>query len=389
MPPTPIAQHSHWDIFCNVIDNFGDIGVCWRLARQLAAEHDIKVRLWVDELRAFQRICPDIDTEQPRQNVRGVEVRCWAGDFSGVPPGDVVIEAFACHLPERFEEAMAAHHPKPVWINLDYLSAEDWVAGCHALPSPHPRLPLAKHFFFPGFTHATGGLLREHDLAERRQHYETSASAQQEFWQTLGSPPPTPETLLISLFSYENPAIPGLLDAWANGSRPVCCLAPLTRNHGAIESFVGQTLLTGEIIRRGQLELRFIPFVEQTDYDKLLWTCDINLVRGEDSFVRAQWAAKPMLWQIYPQEDRAHLIKLRAFLDIYNRGMTDTTAQTIRKFFIAWNGDESEGGITRESWEHYLVQLPALANHALNWGKELSKQQDLCSQLVQFCASKL
>ena len=389
MPPTPIAQHSHWDIFCNVIDNFGDIGVCWRLARQLAAEHGIKVRLWVDELHAFQHICPDIDTEKPVQNVHEVEVRRWTGDFSGVIPGDVVIEAFACHLPDLFEEAMASRHPKPAWISLDYLSAEDWVAGCHALPSPHSRLPLAKHFFFPGFTHSTGGLLRENDLMERRQHYETSTSAQQKFWQTLGFVPPPPETLLISLFSYENPAIPDLLDAWANGSMPVCCLAPLTHNHGAIESFFGQTLLTGKTIHRGQLELRTIPFVEQTDYDKLLWACNINLVRGEDSFVRAQWAAKPMLWQIYPQEESAHLIKLRAFLDLYSDGMTDTTAQAVRKLFLAWNGDESEGEITRESWERYLTQLPALEKNAINWEKELSKQQDLCSQLVQFCASKL
>jgi hypothetical protein len=26
------AMQLHWDIFCRVIDNFGDIGVCWRLA---------------------------------------------------------------------------------------------------------------------------------------------------------------------------------------------------------------------------------------------------------------------------------------------------------------------------------------------------------------------
>ena len=26
-----------WDIFCSVVDNFGDIGVTWRLARQLVA----------------------------------------------------------------------------------------------------------------------------------------------------------------------------------------------------------------------------------------------------------------------------------------------------------------------------------------------------------------
>ncbi|MBY0444112.1 MAG: elongation factor P maturation arginine rhamnosyltransferase EarP, partial [Burkholderiales bacterium] len=37
-----------WDIFCRVIDNYGDIGVCWRLARQLSFEHGFAVRLMVD-----------------------------------------------------------------------------------------------------------------------------------------------------------------------------------------------------------------------------------------------------------------------------------------------------------------------------------------------------
>ncbi|HET9045379.1 MAG TPA: elongation factor P maturation arginine rhamnosyltransferase EarP, partial [Casimicrobiaceae bacterium] len=39
-----------WDVFCKVVDNFGDAGVCWRLARQLVAEHDLAVTLWIDVL---------------------------------------------------------------------------------------------------------------------------------------------------------------------------------------------------------------------------------------------------------------------------------------------------------------------------------------------------
>ena len=182
MVPRPFNHARHapplrWDIFCNVIDNFGDIGVCWRLARQLAAEHDFSVRLWVDDFAVFQHLCPEITPGNPQQTALGVEVRHWAGDLSGEEPGDVVIETFACRLPERFEAAMAERRPRPVWINLDYLSAEDWVAGCHALPSPHPRLPLTKYFFFPGFTEKTGGLLRENDLELRRQAFAATPAA--------------------------------------------------------------------------------------------------------------------------------------------------------------------------------------------------------------------
>ena len=140
---------SDWDIFCNVVDNYGDIGVCWRLARQLAAEHGFRVRLWVDELAAFRHICPEIDPCSPRQTVGGVEIRRWEADYQPIEPGDVVLETFACRLPERFVEAMAARKTSPVWINLDYLSAETWVSGCHGLPSPHPQFPLTKYFFFP------------------------------------------------------------------------------------------------------------------------------------------------------------------------------------------------------------------------------------------------
>ena len=42
-----------WDIFCTVIDNYGDIGICWRLARQLRVDDGQRVRLWVDDLTSF------------------------------------------------------------------------------------------------------------------------------------------------------------------------------------------------------------------------------------------------------------------------------------------------------------------------------------------------
>ncbi len=383
---TATPKPLHWDIFCNVIDNYGDIGVCWRLARQLAGEYGFFVRLWVDELEAFQRLCPEIRTDLAEQKAQGVEVRRWTADFPAVIPGDVVIEAFACRLPERFEIAMAERTPQPVWINLDYLSAENWVTGCHALPSPHPRLPLTKYFFFPGFTENTGGLLHEADLDRRRQAFMASPSEQQKFMETLGIPALPSETLQISLFSYENPALDDLLSAWADGTRPIRCLAPLTRNQSTLESFAGHTVRIGDVVRRGSLELRIIPFVAQHEYDKLLWISDLNFVRGEDSFVRAQWAGKPMIWQIYPQDDEAHRVKLLAFLDAYCAGWPEKLSRIVRTFFLAWNG---EGRITPERWGSWMSILGELHTRAGDWQKKLSKQQDLCSSLVQFCRSKL
>ena len=154
-----------WDLFCNVIDNFGDIAVSWRLARQLHADHGCAVRLWVDDLVTFHRLVADVDVSAPLQRVDGVEIGHWTSDADLGEPGDVVVDVFGSRAPHAFVERMARRSPPPVWINLEYLSAEDWVEGCHGMPSPHPRLPIVRHFFFPGFTAATGGLLEERDLA--------------------------------------------------------------------------------------------------------------------------------------------------------------------------------------------------------------------------------
>lgn len=152
-PATDIAC----DIFCAVIDNFGDIGVCWRLARQLAGEHGWQVRLFVDDLKAFHALCPAVDPTLDRQSAAGVMIEHWhapshAGDTLQI--ADVVIEAFGCELPAVYVSAMARREKKPVWMNLEYLSAEDWVADFHLRPSPHPRYALDKTFFSPAWARA-------------------------------------------------------------------------------------------------------------------------------------------------------------------------------------------------------------------------------------------
>ncbi len=121
------VRGQRWDIFCAVVDNFGDIGVSWRLARQLAVEHGFKVRLWVDDLASLQPILPEISSGLEVQTAAGVEVRQWPSPFPPVEPAEVVIEAFGCALPSVYIDAMAVLDRPPVWINLEYLSAEKWV----------------------------------------------------------------------------------------------------------------------------------------------------------------------------------------------------------------------------------------------------------------------
>ena len=373
----------HWDLFCRVVDNYGDIGVCWRLARQLVAEHGLQVRLWVDDLIAFRRLCHDIDSGLAMQSCRGVEVRHWEDPFPAVEPAEVVVEAFACELPERYVQAMAARSEKPCWINLEYLSAEAWVGECHGLTSPSPRLPLTKHFFFPGFAADTGGVLLERDLDARRRDFQQDARAQAAFWQGLGLAAPGPGESRISLFCYPGSRAEELFTGWNGQETPVTCLVPEGIAGEAITAFFDRpTPAAGGSLRQGSLEVRILPFLEQDDYDRLLWACDCNFVRGEDSFLRGQWALRPMVWQPYPQAEALHLHKLEAFLRRYGQGLPEGTAHALGDFWRAWSRGEGVG----TAWPAFWAQRTALAGHAEAWAATLQGNGDLASKLAQFCA---
>jgi uncharacterized repeat protein (TIGR03837 family) len=377
-----------WDIFCTVVDNFGDIGVSWRLARQLAAEYSLFVRLWVDDLASFRKICPDIVLGRDSQHSQGVEVRWWREPFPMVDPADVVVETFACNPPAGYIAAMAARKPKPAWVNLEFLSAENWVQGCHALPSPHPSLPLVKYFFFPGFVAGTGGLLAERGLAQARDRFQGAAAEQARFWETLGIGVPRVGELQVSLFCYPHDGVAALLRSWAVGGTPVRCFAPEGTIADGLGRFFGaQSLVQGGNLRKAGLEVRIFPFLDQDNYDRLLWACDLNVVRGEDSFVRGQWAARPLLWQIYPQQAGAHWPKLEAFLDLYCQGLRAEMAAAITIFWRAWNkGDALE---VEAAWPGFWEHRIELQAHALRWAARLAGAGDLANNLVQFCRNLL
>jgi uncharacterized repeat protein (TIGR03837 family) len=379
----------NWDIFCTVVDNFGDAGVCWRLARQLAAEHGLQVRLWIDDLTALARLEPSLDAARESQQCRGVQVRCWANPFADAAPADVVIEAFACELPARYVEAMARREPEPCWINLEYLSAESWVAGCHGRPSPHPRLPLTRYFFFPGFGPDSGGLLREAGLEAERSAFRADAVAQASFWRDLGLPPTAAGELRISLFSYDNAAIPALLAAWEHGDCSVVCAVPQSVALAHVGEFFGRpAVMAGETLQRGNLTVKALPFVEQDRYDRLLWACDVNFVRGEDSFVRAQWARRPLVWQIYPQAQDAHLAKLDAFLAIYCADMPAPVSAAVKALWLTWNAAAHPQALAT-AWPAVRQYRGLLEAHARRWAASAAAVPDLATNLVQFCRNRL
>lgn len=373
-----------WDIFCSVVDNYGDIGVTWRLARQLVAEHDLAVRLWVDDLTAFVRLCPEADARAEQQWQEGVSVHHWPKDWpehwQPTDVADVIIEAFACRLPPAYEEAILERSPRPVWINLEYLSAEEWVSGCHGLPSVQSN-GLRKFFFFPGFLPTTGGLLREGNLIDSRKAFQQDNAARRTFLQGLGVSPDD-GARLISVFAYENPGIGPWLEVLANGVQPTHLLVPEGRILGDIQGWLGSGALhAGSIEKRGSLTVQVLPFVRQEDYDRLLWSCDFNVVRGEDSFVRAQWAGRPLLWHIYEQDDDAHWAKLDAFLELYLAGLSPAAAQALSCFWRAWNAGEDGS----QSWQALAANAAEIERHAQSWCAKLASHADLAAALVLFC----
>lgn len=376
------------DLFCAVVDNFGDIGVCWRLARQLTSEYGWQVRLLVDDLHTFARLCPELDIALARQRVEGIVVEHWhepmhAGDALAV--ADIVIEAFACELPPAYVAAMARRHRTPVWMNLEYLSAEDWVAQCHLKPSPHARYPLTKTFFFPGLGPGTGGVLKERTLDEERLAFEASATTREAWWRrTTGAQAPEPEATVISLFSYENPAVGGLLEQWRDFAEPIVLLVPEGRISGALARFFGlQAFGAGTYAECGSLRAHSLAFRPQPEFDALLWASHVNFVRGEDSFVRGQWARRPFVWHIYPQADDAHLPKLDAALAHYARDLEGDERAALGRFWHAWNGSGTP------DWADFWRHRHALERRAATWADELATVGDLAANLAEFIKTQL
>ena len=373
------------DLFCQVIDNYGDAGVCWRLARQLSGEYGFCVRLWIDKPAVLQKICPEIMPDRDEQEVSGISVVCWPQAFPSVSPNDipdVVIEGFGARLPESYVRRMAERAHAPVWINLEYLSAESWVGESHLMASPQSWIPLTKYFYFPGFSDNTGGLIREAGLFEKREVWQADSSGNARFLpsdKADGAKRP----LLVSLFCYPDAPVLSLFDLFGRCGREVVCLVPEGVATDALASFMQRPVLTGTQFRRGKLTVRVIPMMPQDDYDRLLWSCDLNFVRGEDSFVRAQWAACPFVWHIYPQENDAHCVKLDAFLDCYLADLPVAYSETVRYFWYGWNGlagmrcDDKNG-------EKFLEILPSLKQYGDDWAKKLALHADLASGLVRF-----
>jgi uncharacterized repeat protein (TIGR03837 family) len=372
-----------WDIFCQIVDNYGDAGVCWRLARALSRLSsssvnnvecdDSRIRLFCDDLNVLNVITHG-DAVAHGASL-GVEVLPWSATESPAilaSVGDVVIEAFACHLPKPYVEAMVqktfqkVSAKQPIWINLEYLTAEAWADDMHLMPSPQNN-GLNKYFYFPGFTPKAGGVLLGDwdEVTSNSLNIPTSLSSAFESCR--------PKSKKVSIFNYKQAP----LDAWLDSVNQVALeFGEMVDVFLCADQNVSTTTQAALSSVDSAVKLIQLPLIPQEDYDYLLSVCDINLVRGEDSFVRAQWAGKPFIWDIYPQSDLAHEVKLDAFLERYFEGGS-AKLRAIGISAMKW-------GSASDWWPH----LNAWTSHSEVWRQKLMSLGHLEGKILDFVKSQ-
>lgn len=321
----------------------------------------MRVRLFIDDLAIASNIIPTLNSELKSQTINHVEILTWQS-ANTVQPADVALETFSCELPAEYIAAMQGN---TVWVNLEYLSAESWVSEFHARSSNNTK--PARHFFFPGFTEATGGLIREADIFQKSQ---LNTNKQRET-----------DALRVSLFCYPHAPVADLLNAMAESNQRVDCYVPTSSILPHIADFFNLNAIeVGSNLSKKNLKVHVVPFLSQADYDQLLASFDINFVRGEDSWMRAIWAGNPFVWQPYLQTESTHVTKLNAFLDLFYADCEAHAKASIYNIHSAWVSNH----ITTDIWQNYLDALQVIKPYTLKKASKLAKQTDLASKLVIF-----
>lgn len=389
------------DILCKVVDNYGDIGVVYRLAKALSdLAPDLRLRLHVDDLGAFRALCPEIDPAREVQSLGGWTVLRWNSGWEGLERERprLVLECFACGRPDRFEELLfdPGDPTTRSIVNIEHLTAETWAADFHRLPSATRSGLVKKWMFMPGFAEGTGGLLIDRRFREAREFWrEGGASAadrakrRRELSGGFGAGPGGPchlepgdeGRLWVSLFSYERDYRSIVADlAAANRERPLLVLAAAGRSQGCF-------LRAWEAAGRPfpAIALSFLP---QELWDELLLASDFSLVRGEESWARAALAGRPFLWQAYAQKERHHLVKVRAFLERLRPFFAEAPFALIEEAQLRWNDREADGDEAPDRTRilPLIRDAPSLKPGFAAFAEDLAARGDLAEHLLTFLA---
>jgi len=318
------------DIFCHVIDNYGDAGVVYRFAKEcLLARPGLRIRVFIDDVKPLHDMVPGIDPVKTMQELDGVAFNSWdiiTEDLvKEIGTADILVEAFACFIPDMVLET-ASRRPTVI-INLEYFSAEPWIEGYHLKESLVGRGALKKYYFMPGLTPASGGVII--DTRMERARGVVNQNRVEYFAELLekyglgrhGSKIP----LFGTVFTYTRGFDTLLEDLQSIDNDVFLFVLGQKSAEGMLRTLERKTAgpFSGPIGKLGNTHIVFMPFLPQYHYDELLCACDFNIVRGEDSLVRAVLAGKPLLWQAYIQENKYQLVKVKAFAETFRRYCDD------------------------------------------------------------------
>lgn len=300
-------------VLCKVVDNFGDIGVVFRLCRALSElKKNLEIRLVVSNLDSFAKISKGIDSSKTFQEFRGWKVFDWNDnalckkEFSKNPP-EFILECFQCGRPEWLEELLFSpqFNLNVQIVNVEYLTAESWADDFHLLKSGTRSAKIKKINFMPGFTKKTGGLILDKNfmccLSEKK--FALNLVKQNLDKKILSED--FSDSFKILIFSY-----PKNFDFLASAIKEFSFLKKIivfvASGAGADSAKIS--------LKKFKVDFVCLPFMQQEVWDAFLSLMDFSFVRGEDSFSRCCLFGNPFIWNIYPQEEEFHIVKLNAFL---------------------------------------------------------------------------
>lgn len=356
------------DIFCHVIDNFGDAGVVYRFVKEFKKMNPQCItRMFIDNLNTLHSIVPQIDVSEPVQHFEEITFidssTLSSQDVEKLGVADILVEAFACEIPEPVMDV--AVFKSKIIINLEYLSAEDWVEGYHLKESLLNKGTAKKFFFMPGLTNSTGGVIINSTVAKSREKLQIARLSvleellEKHIGSSLGD---EKNSLFGTVFSYER-GFDNFLRNLTEIDKNVYLMIFGHKSHDSIKASLeraGMNANNTSYVQYKNLHIAFLPFLSQQSYDSLLCCCDFNLVRGEDSLVRAISAAKPFIWNAYLQENRYQRVKVNAFLENFRQYFDDSEVfMRYKDLLEKYNDAEFEEKIqkTTENFNYFLRDL--------------------------------
>lgn len=354
-------------LICKVVDNFGDIGVVFRLANRLnlllskSKSQNNKINLIVDDLQSFKKICNKVDLYSASQNINGINVfhmnnYDFCHEYFSKNDGKelgTVVECFQCGRPDWMEKILFEEKLNRTvhTIMLDYLTAEDYAQDFHCLKSLTRSAKVTKVNFMPGFTEKTGGLTIDDE------------------WETLQKRNKNGPVLI---FTYERDWT-GLAQALSSFNKKVL----LAQGRGK-ESF--------ELCARQLCDLQVLDFMDQYQWDKMMKSCSVLFIRGEESMSRACLSGIPFVWHAYPQSDEYQLVKVKALLSRMKEYFNQQQFSIIEKVWIDFNSDEAQlpSCVLKNDVEAFLNAADDLEDGFNMFAKDLRKNGDLGANLMTF-----